>query len=544
MKKTYPIIRYVNELPDFEKIISGSGDKSVIKLAKDNETYIVFETDEKKVFIVVSMDHVENFEEFQIDLLSRLRDKGYELVDRNSSKISQIYQADISLIKEIYSDKQFGQEIDNNLAKELFKDLLMEAVDMNTNDIHIAIFPSQCEIKFKVDGRTQEYQGDHRYSRLNVEKMIRAMYNTESVPGSRSTNDDFSLDLYLDSKMNVELPELKKNIEVRFQSIPIVPSSSKVTLRLAGVNSSDQMSLEDVYEDTHVELFELISKSASGATFFTGMTGSGKTTSMHKLIDLVSEYNPGSIINSVEDPVEIVNPNVYQSQLELHEGEDKGAAYVKALGAMLRSDIDFIVQGEIRSQEQAEVNAHAILTGHGLFTTLHTIGAIPALMRLNELGISYFTLGSISFLNAIIYQRLYSKVCPKCSTPLSPNEDKDMIDNLLAIDPKMKIESIRKINPKGCDHCSNKGFKGRVLCAEILVPDEHGRLLIQEGKINELQHYWLKEQNFDFLKGKYKGRSFLDHVLHKMQSGVLCPYEGQKQWRSFAFVTKEMRHGA
>lgn len=539
----YPIARGINDLPDFVKILSGENSK--VEIPKEKLSHvIVLQRPDKSAFIVGSIDLLSKDSAYFYSTSSRLKHLGIDVASRGDE--NGVYQADSSLIDELYQNEKNGKakrdEADSSEAIKNFIQLVATAIEMGSSEIHIRLIPRKVEILFRIGKKAIPFDGGEKYTRVNVEAMIRSAYNTASEKGARGS-DDFSMDFPQESKINVNL-ESGQKVEIRYQSSPRTPDGAKVNLRLlSSTNAKFKSLVENGYEDSQSELLAAVATRKNGLTLFCGETGSGKTTSLHVLINEILNKNPGLILHSVEDPVEIVNPLIDQMPLIVPPGGDKGKAYVTALHALLRQDPDIIYQGEIRSREQAKVSAETVMTGHGMISSIHTQGAIDTLIRLNYLGLDYYILGGQKFLNAIVYQSLFDRLCPSCSLPISDVSNNDIRVKLQELEPNRDFSKARTTNKKGCKLCRG-GSKGKVLCSEVFVPDDYAKELIRGGKVVEVEDYWINEQDFSFLKGDYKGKTFLDHCLLKVSQGVLCPYEVEGHFGKFDVLLADRKRKA
>jgi type IV pilus assembly protein PilB len=230
--------------------------------------------------------------------------------------------------------------------------------------------------------------------------------------------------------------------------------------------------LEDLgFEPDDLEKFRNAIRKPWGMILVTGPTGSGKTTTLYAA--LMERNSPEVNIMTAEDPVEVSIPGLNQVQIN----ERIGLTFATVLRAFLRQDPDIILIGEIRDTETAEIGIRAALTGHLVFSTLHTNDAASSITRLVDMGIEPFLVGSSLIL--VVAQRLVRKLCPKCKlVDDTPKETLVRLGVLKSIDEDI---TIYKANPEGCDKCNGTGYKGRTAVHEILEVDEEMRRLIIRG---------------------------------------------------------------
>jgi len=209
-------------------------------------------------------------------------------------------------------------------------------------------------------------------------------------------------------------------------------------------------------------MFKKLITASNGIILVTGPTGSGKTTTLYSALKLLN--SPQLNILTVEDPVEYQLNGIQQMEVN----QKIGLTFAKILPNFLRHDPDIILIGETRDKETAQIAIQSALTGHLVFSTLHTIDSATAFTRLTELGIEPYLVSSA--VNAVLAQRLVRKLCPECRVPYTPSEEEFA---QLGI-PYKKI-TLYKPNKSGCERCRYKGYKGRLGIYELLIVDTNIR---------------------------------------------------------------------
>jgi type II secretory ATPase GspE/PulE/Tfp pilus assembly ATPase PilB-like protein len=250
-----------------------------------------------------------------------------------------------------------------------------------------------------------------------------------------------------------------------------------------------------------------------GMVLVTGPTGSGKTTTLYTIINILS--NPGVNIVTVEDPVEYAIPRVNQTQVNLKVGLN----FATALRAFLRQDPDIIMVGEIRDSETAEVATHAALTGHLVLSTLHTNDAPTAVPRLVELGVPHYLVADSVVLT--MAQRLVRKICLNCivSQEITPAQRQIILEQLRSLKiPEEEIKSYEERLPsiiyqgRGCSFCGNSGYLGRTGIFEAMIMNDELRYLVASKEINLEK---IKE-----VARRYGYRTMFEDALDKISIGV------------------------
>jgi type IV pilus assembly protein PilB len=251
-----------------------------------------------------------------------------------------------------------------------------------------------------------------------------------------------------------------KKIDLRVATLPCV-WGEKVVMRILD-NSTAMMKLSDLgFGEENYEVYSQSFVKPYGMILVTGPTGSGKSTTLYATLNIVSK--PEVNVITVEDPVEYRLPGINQVQAN----PKAGLTFAAALRSILRSDPDIVLLGEIRDKETAHIAIEAALTGHLVLSTLHTNDAPSAVVRLTEMGIEPFLVGSA--LDCVLAQRLARKLCPKCKESYVPTRQalEDMRFPLSADEPPPTL-----FRPIGCSACSKTGYKGRLALHEVMAVSE------------------------------------------------------------------------
>jgi len=337
--------------------------------------------------------------------------------------------------------------------------LIVNAVKMGASDIHIEPFEKEVRIRYRIDGILRTVQ---RFPATIKEALV-ARYKI------MANLDITEKRLPQDGRIRVKID--KKPIDLRVSTLPTV-YGEKVVMRIQDAEAYLGLKLEDLgFEPDDLEKIRKAIYSPWGMVLVTGPTGSGKTTTLYTAL---MERNKEDVnISTAEDPVEVAIAGINQVQVR----EDIGLTFATALRAFLRQDPDIILVGEIRDRETAEIAVKAALTGHLVFSTLHTNDAPSSITRMIDIGVESFLVGTA--VNLILAQRLIRKLCDNCKKPAPyPKEfwkgiglsDKDIEEGQFFIH-----------NAKGCEKCNKTGYRGRTAVHEILVVDDEIRKAILSG---------------------------------------------------------------
>ncbi len=331
---------------------------------------------------------------------------------------------------------------------------LREAVNVGASDIHIEPERTKMRIRFRIDGDLQEVQQMPIELHQPLVSRVKVMANLK-IDETRIPQDGRFRSIVFG-----------KDIDFRVATFP-TPAGEKVAIRVldpaTGLKSLVDLGLTGVNSEIVKEGIE----KPYGMVLITGPTGSGKTTTLYALMQILNK--PEVNIVSLEDPVEYYMDGLNQSQVKPEIGYD----FAAGLRQILRQDPDIIMVGEIRDTETAGLAVHAALTGHIVLSTLHTNNATSVIPRLLDMKVDSFLLPSS--LNLMLAQRLVPKLCDKCKKSEAPSDSiSDIIKKELdkipaAVKTKLKVkEPYRVYHSPGCSVCKNKGIVGRIALFEIL----------------------------------------------------------------------------
>ncbi|MEZ0324221.1 MAG: GspE/PulE family protein [Hydrogenothermaceae bacterium] len=349
--------------------------------------------------------------------------------------------------------------------------IIYNAVVQGASDIHIEPFEKEVRIRYRIDGILRTVQ------RFNV-SIKDALVSRFKI---MSNLDISEKRVPQDGRIRVSING--RRIDLRVSTLPTV-YGEKVVMRIQDAESYLSIKLEDLgFEaDDLVKIREAI-YSPWGMVLVTGPTGSGKTTTLYAAL---MERNKEDVnIMTAEDPVEVSIAGINQVQIK----EEVGLSFAAALRAFLRQDPDIILIGEIRDKETAEIGVKAALTGHLVFSTLHTNDAPSSITRLVDIGVEKFLVSTA--VNTIVAQRLIRKLCNNCKQPA--NYDKEFLKGLGYSDEDIENGQFFVHNPKGCEKCGHTGYKGRTAVHEILKIDENIRkAIINDRPVDDIREIAIK----------------------------------------------------
>jgi type II secretory ATPase GspE/PulE/Tfp pilus assembly ATPase PilB-like protein len=343
---------------------------------------------------------------------------------------------------------------------KLANKIIEGAYELGASDIHIEPFEHVTRVRYRVDGVLTEVYEMPQQTIQNLVSRIKIMSNLDI--SERRIPQDGKIKFKQWSKSNID-------IDLRVATGPMA-FGEKVCMRLL-VKGNIALGLDAMgFSPENMELYRWAASQPYGMILNVGPTGSGKTTTLYSALSEVS--TPDINVHTAEDPIEYPLHGINQMQMN----KDIGLTFGTALKCFLRMDPDVILVGEIRDLETGEIAIEAALTGHLLFSTLHTNDAAGTIVRFIEMGIEPFMVSSSILL--VCAQRLLRRLCKHCKVEWEPSKEELFI---LEKDPRILEEVMYKRAPKGCKKCGDLGYKGRVGIHEALTLNEELRELINQS---------------------------------------------------------------
>ena len=339
----------------------------------------------------------------------------------------------------------------------MFYGLILEAHRLRASDIHIEPLEKRLRLRYRIDGNMQEMRDPPKRLQSSIISRIKIMSNI-SIAEKR---------LPLDGRITLATVD-GPTLDLRVSTVPTIHGESVVMRILDKKNLMLGLPELGFFADDQL-ILERVINYADGIFLVTGPTGSGKSTTLYACLNMINK--PDRKLITVEDPVEYQLAGVNQVAVNT----DIGMTFAAALRAMLRQAPNIIMVGEIRDVETASIAINASLTGHLVFSSLHTNDAPSAITRLVDMGVKPFLVSSS--IRAVLAQRLIRKICPDCKQPYTPTDLELRALNLST----SNLAEARFSKGHGCDRCRGTGYRGRAGIFEIFVVDDEMRHLINEG---------------------------------------------------------------
>ena len=396
---------------------------------------------------------------------------------------------DISLeeekTKEDISLSQLQQEAEDVPIVKLVNSFIAQAINQRASDVHVEPYENDLRIRYRIDGVLYEVASPPKSLQSAIISRLKILCQLDIAERR----------LPQDGRFRIHLKD--KFIDIRLSTLPTI-FGEKIVMRLLDKGNL-ALDLEDLgLGEKMLADFETAIESPYGMVLVTGPTGSGKTTTLYSALNKVNSTRENII--TVEDPVEYRIHGINQVQVQ----PKIGLTFAAGLRSILRQDPDIVMVGEIRDLETAEIAIRAALTGHLVFSTLHTNDAISTLARLIDMGIEPFLVASA--VNMVIAQRLLRKICPDCKKEYTP--PKELVKT---IEEKFSLKDTKFFKGAGCKNCNNTGYRGRIGVYEVLPITDQIRDMIITRKTPEEIEKVARGQGF---------LSLAEAALLKVQRGI------------------------
>jgi len=369
-----------------------------------------------------------------------------------------------------------GEVKEVNFHQDFLDQIILEAKDILSSDIHFEVFENDARIRYRIDGKLIEKYKLKKENYLELVNKVKIKSNLDIT----------------EKRLPQDGRILFEDISIRVSILPTL-HGEKMVMRLLG-NDKQYLGINKIgMSDNQVFEYCEALKASRGIILISGPTGSGKTTTLYASLKLLNKIS--SNILTVEDPIEYTLEGINQVQLK----ENIGLTFSSVLRTFLRQDPDIIMLGEIRDAKTAEMAIRASLTGHLVLSTIHTNSAIGTISRLLDMGIPSFLIAET--LKISVAQRLVRKLCDNCKTLKKVDRDKY---------PNEKLNDIKEsYEPVGCEKCYYTGYRGRQAIYEMITNNSDLSYLIKNDP-----------QNLVKTIGEQKNKSLVSEALHLVNTGV------------------------
>ncbi|WP_462164598.1 GspE/PulE family protein [Pseudoalteromonas xiamenensis] len=372
----------------------------------------------------------------------------------------------------------------------LLNSLITRALARGASDMHLEPFKDKFRIRFRIDGVLHDIEFLSQKMKLPIVTRLKILSGMD-IAEKRRPQDG-----------KIEMRIANQELDIRVSALPLNDGESVVLRFLRKDSIRHDMSVLGLSEDTQNLVLDDLKKT-TGVILLTGPTGSGKTTTLYTFLN---ELNNSDVkIITLEDPVEYQLEGINQVQVNSEIGFD----FAAGLRSIVRQDPDIIMVGEIRDKETAQIALQSALTGHLVFSTVHTNDAASAYTRLLDLGVEEFLLNAA--LISVVAQRLARRLCDKCAIPHP--EPSELLSRypLQRVAKNANVEHIQIKQPVGCEHCNGSGFKGRIALNEYLRCDDMIKSMSKDEQFIPKAH----KHNSDLNR-----RNLLEDGFFKVVTGI------------------------
>ncbi len=433
----------------------------VPRMVSAKHCMVAFGTENNKIQIAVNdpldfyaIEDMKSFIQDQTEIVLCKKEELRQIISRAYAEIDTrkiAAKADESagnIVKKNTSvELQVSSEDEDSPIVILINSIILKAYTEGTSDIHIEPFEEFVNIRFRVDGQLTSYR--KLESELAGQIATRIKILSELDIAEKRAPQDGNFNVMIDGK----------EVGIRVSVIPTIYGEKLVLRFLSQTAKLDHAEHYGMNEENYKTMQHIL-QNPHGIIYITGPTGSGKTTTLYMMLQMMQDKPIN--ISTIEDPVERHIPGITQVQVN----PKAGITFESGLRSMLRQDPDVILVGETRDSETAQIAVSAAITGHLVFSTLHTNDAISSVVRLSDMGIKPYLIANSVV--GIVAQRLIKKICPLCKREYELNEE------------EQEIMGGAKVLYKGegCSDCNHTGYKGRIAVHEILEIDKDVRSMI------------------------------------------------------------------
>jgi len=434
--------------------------------------------------------------------------------------INQMRSNDFKIVTQEYKTSQTkktyksSEEVEDDSGVIAFGNkIISDAITMGASDIHIEPFKTSSRIRYRIDGILKIIDEHTKYLNQNFSRVVARikMLSNLDIAEKRKPQDGSHTFKHNDTE-----------VDLRISILP-TKHNERVVLRILNKEAGEKKLTELGFEKNDLAKLNKAITSPQGMVIVTGPTGSGKTTTLYSILKTIS--NPSINILTAEDPVEFEMEGIGQVAIR----EDINYTFDVALRSFLRQDPEVILIGEMRDKKTIDTALKASLTGHLVFSTLHTNNALGSIIRLLDMETPNYLISSA--LSLVVAQRLVRRLCSECK--ISDDKITLKILNSIGIDSSQSSRA-RIYKSKGCTHCNHSGHKGRMGIYEILEIDKDMKLAILQGKSQSELEVIAKKNNFKTMQNMahellLSGELSFKEYERQIQSAELSLSEYQEQ---------------
>ena len=404
-------------------------------------------------------------------------------MEQMSELLGAVQVEDLDIVKREEEEEEEGDKLTDEEGAQIIKLVnlvITQAVNARASDIHIEPMERLVRLRYRIDGDLVEQNPIPLQIRAQITSRLKIMAGMD-IAEKRKPQDG-----------HIQIRHQGREIDLRVSTFPVMTRTrgvnEKLVMRIIDKDAV-QLTLDMLgFLPGMLATFDELIKTSDGIVLVTGPTGSGKSSTLYAALQRVNSYYSGTMnIVTMEDPVEYTLDGICQGQINVKAG----FTFADGMRSILRQDPDIVMIGEMRDKETCEMAIQAALTGHLVFSTLHTNDSASAFTRLLDMGLEPFLITST--IRGILAQRLVRKLCQKCKEPYVPEQE--------ALEAAGLKPGVKLFKHKGCGHCNSNGYKGRNGIFELLVPDhEVKKLVLERASADAIKDYLMQKGTFDTLR--------------------------------------------
>jgi len=403
-------------------------------------------------------------------------------MEQMNELLGSVQVEELDIVKKEEDEEESEKLTDEEGAQiiKLVNLIITQAVNDRASDIHIEPMERMVRLRYRIDGELVERNPIPLQLRAQITSRMKIMAGMD-IAERRKPQDG-----------HIQIRHQGREIDLRVSTFPVMTRArgvnEKIVMRIID-QEAVKLTLEQLgFLPAMMTQFDEIIRTSDGIVLVTGPTGSGKSSTLYAALQRVNSFYSGTMnIVTMEDPVEYTLDGITQGQINVKAG----FTFADGMRSILRQDPDVIMIGEMRDKETCEMAIQAALTGHLVFSTLHTNDSASAFTRLLEMGLEPFLISST--IRGILAQRLVRKVCQKCRESYQPDAQ--------ALEQIGMKPGISMYRAKGCHVCNNSGYKGRSGIFELLIPDyEVKKMVLEHQSADAIKLYLQKRGGFDTLR--------------------------------------------
>lgn len=490
-----PVITRLDELPRGASLITGQD--ATFRVCPG----LAALSDGQTAWILAKPELFDSTEIFA--LRNELEQAGYA--------VEAVWRVDPSVIDALSQSVTVEESETESDTHEEFGSIISLALEMGASDVHLRYRNRSGSIWFRIDKLLHQIR-DMPAARIH--SMAQAVYNTLADADSKS---DTAFNPRSPQDASVPWPSAENvKVRIRYQTLPQYPSGYDCVLRLLRTDAHLPTAFAELgFTLPQVDMLNQVATTSKGLVVICGVTGSGKTTTLRALLYQVSQARPDFLIRTAENPPEHIIPGASQTPVTARHSE---GGYSQIITALLRSDPDVLMIGEINNHSTAELVRDTVLSGHPVFSSVHASDPFAIVERLEELGLKRSVLGNPGFFSALIHQELLPLLCRHCRVPYEPDKNPELSTRLdqkaedigLSVD----LNALYDVG-SGCPNCHERGISGVTASAQIVLPNIAIKRAVAKGDDHEARSIWRNIEDRDL--------TALEHAFQKMIEGRIAP---------------------